>query len=59
VRFHGSNVSALKGAQALGGAVIDSSQALPVALAVLSEMGITIDDERDPPAPTTRKVRRG
>ena len=39
----------LKGAQGLAGAVIESAQVLPVALAVLSELGIQIDDERDPP----------
>jgi uncharacterized protein YjbI with pentapeptide repeats len=57
-RFHGSILSELKGGQALAGAVIDSTQVLPVALAVLSELGIRIDDERDPLVPATRKGRR-
>jgi uncharacterized protein YjbI with pentapeptide repeats len=48
VRFHGSTLAELKGAQGLAGAVIESAQVLPVALAVLSELGIQIDDERDP-----------
>ena len=59
VRFHGSTLTELKGGQALAGAVIESSQVLPVALAVLSDLGISIDEERDPPVPTTRKGRRG
>jgi uncharacterized protein YjbI with pentapeptide repeats len=59
VRFHGSTLTELKGGQALAGAVIDSSQVLPVALAVLSELGIQIDDERDPPVHTAPKGRRG
>jgi uncharacterized protein YjbI with pentapeptide repeats len=59
VRFHGSTLTDLKGGQALAGAVIESSQVLPVALAVLSELGIVIDDERDPPVTTDRKGRRG
>jgi uncharacterized protein YjbI with pentapeptide repeats len=59
VRFHGSNLTELKGGQALAGAVIDSSQVLPVALAVLSDLGIQVDDERYPPIETARKTRRG
>ena len=50
VRFHGSTLTELKGGHALAGAVIESSQVLPVALSVLSELGIQIDDERDPPS---------
>jgi uncharacterized protein YjbI with pentapeptide repeats len=59
VRFFGSTLTELKGGQALAGAVIESSQVLPVALAVFSDLGIQIDDERDPPVLTARKVRRG
>jgi uncharacterized protein YjbI with pentapeptide repeats len=59
VRFHGSNLNGLKGGQALAGAVIESSQVLPVALAVLSDLGIQIDEERDTPSETARKGRRG
>jgi hypothetical protein len=54
VRFHGSTLIGLKGGQGLAGAVIESSQVLPVALSVLSELGIQIDDERDPPSRPTR-----
>jgi uncharacterized protein YjbI with pentapeptide repeats len=49
VRFHGSKLSELKGAQSLSGAVIDSSQVYPVALGLLSELHVQIDDERDRP----------
>jgi uncharacterized protein YjbI with pentapeptide repeats len=59
VRFHGSTLSEFKGALALSGALIDPSQVLPVALAVLSELGIKVDDERDPSVAATRKGRRG
>jgi uncharacterized protein YjbI with pentapeptide repeats len=48
VRFHGSTLLNLKGAQYLGGAVIESSQVLPVALGVLTSLQIGIDDEREP-----------
>jgi uncharacterized protein YjbI with pentapeptide repeats len=60
VRFHGSTLTGLKGAQALAGAVIESSQVLPVALALLADLGIGVDDERDPPVPAVDgKARRG
>jgi len=59
VRFHGSTLTDLKGGQALAGAVIESSQVLPVALALLADLGIGVDDERDPPVPSARKSRRG
>jgi hypothetical protein len=59
MRFHGSTLTDLKGGRALAGAVIESSQVLPVALAVLSDLGVVIDDERDPPVATARKGRRG
>jgi uncharacterized protein YjbI with pentapeptide repeats len=58
-RFHGSTLSELKGGLALAGAVIESSQVLPVALSVLADLGIGIDDERDPPLQTARRGRRG
>jgi uncharacterized protein YjbI with pentapeptide repeats len=58
VRFHGSTLTEVKGGLALAGAIIDSNQVLPVALSLLSELGIRIDDERDPPpAPPTGKGR--
>jgi uncharacterized protein YjbI with pentapeptide repeats len=47
-RFHGSELAGLKGALALAGAVIDSSQVYPVALGVLAELHLQIDDEREP-----------
>ena len=48
VRFHGSTLLDLKGAEYLTGAIIESSQVLPVALAVLAALRIRIDDEREP-----------
>lgn len=57
VRFHGSTLLDLKGAEYLTGAIIESSQVLPVALAVLAALRISIDDEREPPE-TVRKKRR-
>ena len=59
VRFHGSTLTDLEGGQALAGAIIESSQVLPVALALLSDLGIVIDDARDPAVDTARKARRG
>jgi uncharacterized protein YjbI with pentapeptide repeats len=58
VRFHGSTLTDLKGGQALAGAVIESSQVLPVGLAVLADLGIQVDDERDPPVHTAGNGRR-
>jgi uncharacterized protein YjbI with pentapeptide repeats len=57
VRFHGSTLLDLKGAQCLAGAVIESSQVLPVALGVLAALSIRVDDEREPAVPAPRKVR--
>jgi uncharacterized protein YjbI with pentapeptide repeats len=60
VRFHGSTVHDLKGGQYLGGAVIESSQVLPVALGVLAALQIGVDDDREPPeapSPTARRVK--
>jgi uncharacterized protein YjbI with pentapeptide repeats len=56
VRLHGSTLLDLKGAQYLGGAVIESPQVLPVALGVLASLQIRIDDEREP---VDVPVRRG
>ena len=58
-RMHGSTLLELKGALGLAGAVIDSSQVLPVALAVLTELGMVIDDEREPPLAPARKSQGG
>ena len=49
VRFHGSDLSGLKGGQDLAGAVISSSQVLALALSVLAGLQISIDDERPHP----------
>jgi uncharacterized protein YjbI with pentapeptide repeats len=46
-RFHGSKLAGLKGAQALAGSTIDSAQVYPVALGLLSELHMQIDDERE------------
>jgi uncharacterized protein YjbI with pentapeptide repeats len=47
LRLHGSTLYDVKGSDALSGAVIESSQVLPVALGVLSALRIEIDDDRD------------
>jgi uncharacterized protein YjbI with pentapeptide repeats len=47
-RLHGSTFESLRGAAALSGTTIGSAQVLPVALAVLGVLAITIDDEREP-----------
>ncbi len=57
VRFHGSTLFDLKGSQYLAGAVIDSSQVLPVGLGLLSALRIAVDDERDPSSSTDRGRR--
>jgi hypothetical protein len=54
VRFHGSTLLDLKGAEYLAGAIIGSPQILPVALAVLAALRIRIDDEREPPEAVRR-----
>jgi uncharacterized protein YjbI with pentapeptide repeats len=56
-RFHGSTLLDLKGAEYLTGAIIESSQVLPVALAVLAALRIGIDDEREPPDEVRNKRR--
>jgi uncharacterized protein YjbI with pentapeptide repeats len=58
VRLHGSTLRDLKGGQYLGGAVIESSQVLSLALGVLAALQIGIDDDREPPAVPTPTVRR-
>lgn len=49
VRLHGSTLEGLKGAGDLHGAVIDSGQVLPLALAMFGALGIEIDDDREAP----------
>lgn len=56
-RFHGSSLIDLKGSDSLSGAVIDSLQVLAVAQSVLSALGVTVDDERDPSDSPKRKGR--
>jgi len=58
VRFHGSVLVDLRGAQFLAGAVIDSTQVLPVALGVLSAHRIEVNDEREPSVPPKGKGPR-
>jgi uncharacterized protein YjbI with pentapeptide repeats len=48
-RLHGSTLIDVKGAASLAGAVIQSSQVLPLAVGVFGALGIQIDEERDPP----------
>ena len=57
-RFHGSTMVDVQGGQYLAGAVIDSTQVLPVALGVLSALHIAVDDEREPPVDPGRKGSR-
>lgn len=45
-RLHGSNLRALKGADALKGAVIGPDQAVLLALQLLAHAGITVEDDR-------------
>jgi uncharacterized protein YjbI with pentapeptide repeats len=56
-RLHGSRLEGLRGADSARGAVIDSSQLLPMALQVLGSLGIAVDDEREP-APADGSVSR-
>jgi hypothetical protein len=61
-RLHGSGLEGLRGADSARGAVIDSSQLLPMALQVLGSLGIAVDDEREPgPAvgPGSQRRKRG
>jgi uncharacterized protein YjbI with pentapeptide repeats len=51
-RLHGSTLVDVKGASALSGSVIDSTQVLPLGLQVLKSIGIRIDDDRDPSTKT-------
>jgi len=57
VRFHGSNLLDLKGAQYLGGSTIEMSQALSLGLEVLSALDITVDDDRGPDPEEPRDPR--
>jgi uncharacterized protein YjbI with pentapeptide repeats len=50
-RFHGSEVGGLRGAASLRDLTIDSSQILPLALAMYSSLRIHVDDECGPGAP--------
>lgn len=47
VRLHGSTIDDLRGATSLRGAVIDSSQVLPLARSMLPALGVVVDDERN------------
>jgi uncharacterized protein YjbI with pentapeptide repeats len=48
LRFHGSTLFDLRGTGSLAGAVIESSQVLPLAHSALVALEISIDDEREP-----------
>lgn len=45
-RLHGSRLEGAKGVENLRGAVIGSDQMVPVALSLLTAIGITVDDDR-------------
>ncbi|HUS62072.1 MAG TPA: pentapeptide repeat-containing protein [Acidimicrobiales bacterium] len=45
-RLHGSRLESVKSVESLKGAVIGSDQMVPVALALLAAVGITVEDER-------------
>lgn len=57
-RLHGSKLEGLRGADSARGAVIDSTQLLPMAVRVLASLGIAVDDEREP-TPVNRDGRSG
>jgi uncharacterized protein YjbI with pentapeptide repeats len=46
-RFHGSDLSAIKGGEYLRDIVIDSSQVLPLAIHVFAGLQIRVEDDRD------------
>ena len=48
-RFHGSSIGDIKGGEYLRDIVIDSSQVVPLALRVFAGLGISVNDQRDPP----------
>jgi uncharacterized protein YjbI with pentapeptide repeats len=49
-RFHGSSLDGIKGADALRGVVIETTQVMPLAIEVFSSLGIRVEDDRDPPS---------
>jgi hypothetical protein len=50
VRLHGSTLDDIRGPLSLGGAIIASTQLVPLALPLFAELGISIDDDaRDDP----------
>jgi uncharacterized protein YjbI with pentapeptide repeats len=57
VRFHGSSIERVVGADALRGVVVAPDQTLNLGLRVLDAMGVTVDEERD--ATTTPSKKKG
>lgn len=59
-RLHGSTLEHARGISALAGSTVSSAQAIPVALQLLTTVGITVDDEREPvPEPGRKTPRAG
>ena len=46
-RLHGSRLEGLRGAEGLAGAVIGSSQVVPLAIPLLAASRIRVDDDRE------------
>jgi hypothetical protein len=46
-KFHGSDLSEIKGGECLRDIVIDSWQVLPLAIRVFAGLGIRVEDDRD------------
>jgi hypothetical protein len=46
-RFHGSDLSEIKGAHCLRDVLIESSQVLPLAIQILAALKVRIEDDRD------------
>ena len=46
--LHGSRLDGLKGAAYLKGVAIDRAQVLPLALPLYAELGIAVDEDREP-----------
>jgi hypothetical protein len=46
-RFHGSDLSEIKGSEYLRDVVIDSTQVLPLAKGVFASLNIRVEDDRE------------
>lgn len=46
-RLHGSKLERVRGAEYLSGVAIEPAQVLPMAMQVLSALGVRVDDDRE------------